>query len=34
MHIGVDPRRPDKLSDRLDALLAELRRQGYAFRRF
>jgi hypothetical protein len=33
MHIGADPRRPDKLSDRLDGLLGELRSRGYAFRR-
>ena len=33
MHIGTDPRRTDKSSDRLDGLLNELKRRGYTFRR-
>jgi peptidoglycan/xylan/chitin deacetylase (PgdA/CDA1 family) len=31
-HFGVDRRRPDKLYLRLDALLTELNKRGYAFR--
>jgi peptidoglycan/xylan/chitin deacetylase (PgdA/CDA1 family) len=33
MHIGTDPRRTDKLYDRLDGLIHELKRRGYSFRR-
>lgn len=32
IHIGTDPRRPDKFYDRLDALLTELKGRGYRFR--
>ena len=34
IHAGVDPRRPDPLYDRLDALLKNFRTKGYVFRRF
>jgi endoglucanase len=33
MHIGADPRRPDRFTDRLDSLLSELKRRGYVFSR-
>jgi endoglucanase len=33
MHIGADPRRPDKFTDRLDDLLTTLKRRGYRFSR-
>ena len=33
VHIGVDPRRPDKFYDRLDALVGELVSRGYRFTR-
>ena len=32
-HFGTDPRRPDKFCLRLDALLTELERRGYSFKR-
>jgi endoglucanase len=32
-HVGVDFRRPDKFSERLDWLFSELRRRGYELRR-
>ena len=32
-HFGTDPRRPDKFYLRLDALLTELERRGYRFKR-
>jgi endoglucanase len=31
MHVGTDPRRTDKLYDRLDALITELSERGYVF---
>ena len=34
MHVGTDPRRTDKFYRKLDALLGELARNGYHFRRF
>ena len=34
IHPGVSDRRPDKLYDRLDELMTELAKRGYAFRRF
>jgi peptidoglycan/xylan/chitin deacetylase (PgdA/CDA1 family) len=30
-HIGVDPRRPDRFSDRLDGLISALKKRGYRF---
>lgn len=33
MHIGTDPRRTDKLYDRLDNLVRELKRRGYHFKK-
>ena len=34
MHIGTDERRTDKFYRRLDALLTELKKRGYTFKRF
>ena len=32
-HIGTDPRRPDKLYNRLEELVVELQGRGYEFKR-
>jgi endoglucanase len=34
VHGGTDPRRTDKLYNKLDRLIAELKQRGYSFRRF
>ena len=31
IHIGTDPKRTDKLYDRLDDLIVELKKRGYEF---
>ena len=33
VHVGTDPRRKDKLYDRLDPLIDELKKRGYTFLR-
>jgi peptidoglycan/xylan/chitin deacetylase (PgdA/CDA1 family) len=33
IHMGTDPRRQDKLYDRLDELIGELKQRGYQFTR-
>lgn len=33
VHIGTDPRRPDKFYDRLEQLVVTLKEKGYSFRR-
>lgn len=34
IHIGTDPRRPDKFYNRLDQLITDLKKRGYSFKRF